>query len=261
MLQLISPLIAQRQQPIVQTNQPLVPSQQLQNLQQQINEVANRPLPNIIVNPPMGQPVQALRRSDSERSDLISDMGRNSSVSSLPSFAFDFGAYDGADRSLLENIGNLSSSSSEASLSSASGQSYVLDQPDSPLVLPKQPLISGSPQRLDPPHEDVPMRSLGLDADGIGEGKQEDEEYRPNLSHNIMPPLEHITKAYLLESNKKKPSALKSVTLYQIANQYGISISREANKLNKAQFVDYIWEQIQKRKNRPAMASSSSSSS
>lgn len=37
------------------------------------------------------------------------------------------------------------------------GKSYVLDQPDAPLVQPNQPAVSGSPIRLDDPHEDAPI--------------------------------------------------------------------------------------------------------
>lgn len=271
LLQTIAPLLSQKQ-PLVPSAQPLLSSQQ--QLEQLTNLLSQRQ-PNIIVHAPPGQqgpagpqgeqgpvgpqgeqgpagrqgargfpaPLPEVTLADireslrsfippSERSGVSSwrtPSLESLSPRSLPSFAFDF-----------ENA------------SMRSGQSYVLDLPDEPLVQPAQPAVSGAPVRLDNPHEDAP----------IDEGKEEVPRMRrprvaeQYLSQYEIPNIMDITEQYVQSlPNTAQPKTGK-VTLRQLANAYGIQLSR-ADLKNKTTLSTAIWNNIQERKQNPNLPSSS----
>jgi hypothetical protein len=139
-----------------------------------------------------------------------------SSGASLPSFAFDFDT---------------------ASIGS-SGKSYVADQPDEPLVKAAEPAISGGPQRLDPPHEDVPLESI-----------------EPYLSVYEIPPIDSVTRAYLNDLPNTTYQKTDKITLRMLQQSYGIQLSKGEMK-NKPSMVDALWRQIQERQKNPSMSAS-----
>ena len=253
LLQAIAPLLSQK--PMVQSAQPMLSSQQ--QLEQLINVLGNRPSPNIIVNAPQGErgeqgvagrqgargfpapevSMEDIRQSmrgiipPSERSGVSSwatPSIESLSPRSLPSFAFDF-----------ENT------------SMRSGQSYALDLPDEQLVLPAQPAVSGAPIRLDNPHEDAP--------EYVAEEKQEAvprlrvprprnaEQY---LSPYEIPDISNITERYIQSLPNTSQAKAGKVTLRQLANAYGIELSR-ADFKNKTTLSTAIWNNIQQRRQNP----------
>lgn len=116
-----------------------------------------------------------------------------------------------------------------------SGKSYILDIPDAPLVEPDQAIVSGGPIRLDNPHEDTPI----------------DEVSTPYQ----IPPIDIITEKYIRNlPNTATPKSGK-ITLRQLANNYGIILTREDLK-NKTSIVNRIWTEIQRRKANPNLSSS-----
>lgn len=260
--QVIQTLVPLLNRPMVQSAQPFVPSSQ--QLEQLINVLlAQRPSSNIVVQgvqgppgppgPPGPQGSQGLEGpqgpqglegptgrqgargfpgpqgspfippiqvpiaySDSQgfrTPSLISESGQ-----SLPSFAFDF------DNATMQ-----------------SGKSYVADLPDDPLVKPASPLVSAGPQRLDDPHEDVPVEAV--------EGKRE------YLSPYEIPPITSVTKEYLEDLPNTAEQKGDKITLRMIRNAYGIELTR-AEMRNKTKMVNALWEQIQMRVKNPAIASS-----
>ena len=157
---------------------------------------------------------------------------------SLRSFAFDF-----------ENA------------SVKSGQSYVLDLPDAPLVRASQPAISNAPIRLDNPHEDVPLDEI----EGKQEAKRkrpivkelpqrEEEEEREVLTPYQIPSIDNITEEYIRSLPVISKATTTKVTLRQLANNYGITLTRD--KKNKEQIINTIWTEIQRRKANPNLSSS-----
>lgn len=139
-----------------------------------------------------------------------------SSGASLPSFAFDFDT---------------------ASIGS-SGKSYVADQPDEPLVKAAEPAISAGPQRLDPPHEDVPLESI-----------------EPYLSVYEIPPIDSVTLEYLNKLPNTTHQKTDKITLRMLQQSYGIQLSKGEMK-NKPSMVDALWRQIQERQKNPSMSAS-----
>lgn len=220
LLQTLAPLLAQRQ-PLVQSGQPLVSSQQ--QLESLVNLLSQRQ-PNIIVNTPQGEKGEKGEKGDTGRQGArgfpapmpevkissppwglggtspevsLEDVRRvtrgiiplserswatpsieSLSPRSLPSFAFDF-----------ENA------------SMKSGQSYVLDLPDAPLVQPAQPAVSGAPIRLDDPYEDalITKKKLAFDpgvkikrpvsAKNEEEQKYEDSPQKKKLPFKVKKPI------------------------------------------------------------------------
>lgn len=282
LLQTIAPLLSQKQ-PLVPSAQPLLSSQQ--QLESLVNLLSQRQ-PNIIVNAPQGEkgekgdtgrqgargfpapmpevkissPLPEVSLEDvrrvargivppSERSGVSSWQTpslESLSPRSLPSFAFDF-----------ENASMKSGRISEGDLAiprSGTGQSYVLDLPDAPLVQPAQPAVSGAPIRLDNPHEDAPIDEKKEEA--VSRLKvprpRPAEQY---LSQYEIPNIMDITEQYVQSlSNTAQPKTNK-VTLRQLANAYGIQLSR-ADLKNKTTLSTAIWNNIQQRKQNPNLPSS-----
>jgi hypothetical protein len=213
MVQLFAPLLAQRQS-LVQTGQPLQSSQQqLQSLESILSKLIPKQGEKGEKGD-KGEPAPIFNY-DPSASIRTPSLASSESRSSLDSFAFDFSGLD------------------------QSGRSYVLDQPDSPLVRPSQPAVSGGAQRLDPPHEDVPLEA-------IGEGKQ--EEIRVELNPSEVPEMNNITLAYLQQAPNTATQKKDRVSLKQIAKQYNIPIPRIIRDEGKQAIVDYLWDAIQSRR-------------
>jgi hypothetical protein len=261
LLQTLAPLLTQRQsqpqpqsQPqLLQSFQPLLQSQQqLQNL---VAQLAQRPGPQGPQGPqgergffgpqgPRGFPgrdgfLQQIedqsREAMVERARQVAEeagLGRrgapsiaepytpsleSSSRSSLESFAFNF----------------------QSPLQSSSGKSFVLDQPDAPLVQPAQPAVSGGPLRLDPLHEDVPLQEL--EGPEIEE-KQVAKAVKPRQPARELPddvifqlvlgddgqPSERVMKENLVVKRKGKEN---KITYADVTKSLGLTIPRsEANQ-------------------------------
>lgn len=257
LFQTLAPLLAQRQGPqlnTLQSIQPLLQSQQqLQNL---VAQLAQRPGPQgpqgergfIGPQGPRGFPGRDafLQQVEDQGRDALLQQARqvaeetglgkrgtlsvaepytpsleSSSRSSLPSFAFDFGI--------------------QSPLQSSSGKSFVLEQPDAPLLTPAQPAVSGGPQRLDPPHEDVPLRVI----DGVGEGKEEDQVRY--VSQYQMPRISDVTKEYIESLPRTSSAKTAKITLKMFTEGLGLQYTRVMDKMKKAELVDYLWTQTQKK--------------
>lgn len=265
LLQTLAPLLAQRQGPQGQLNtlqsvQPLLQSQQqLQNL---VAQLAQRPGPQGPQGPqgergfigpqgPRGFPGRDafLQQVEEQGREAMVEQARqvaeeaglgrrgapsvaepytpsleSSSRSSLPSFAFDFGI--------------------QSPLQSSSGKSFVLDQPDAPLVQAAQPAVSGAPIRLDPPHEDVPLRfieekeerkrqpSLQLQEEDVLELVM-DEDGRPS---------ESVMKRNLVLKRKGKQD---KITYADVTKTLGIVIPR--SQANQRGYIQAIMNYFGKR--------------
>jgi hypothetical protein len=178
------------------------------------------------------------RRGDVTPAEPYTPSLESSTPRSLESFAFQFGIH--------------------SPLQSSSGKSFVLDLPDAPLVSPAQPAVSGGPIRLDPPHEDVPLRVI----DGVGEGKnpeneQEEEPTLPiYLSPYEMPNVQNVTKDYINSLPRTSTAKTPKLTLKQYTVGLGIPYTRAMNSMSKEELVNYLWTQTQ---NRQSSSSSSSS--
>jgi hypothetical protein len=234
-----------------QTGQPLISSQQ--QLEQLLNVISQRPSGNIIVNAPRGEQgapgrqgargfpgsssevsLEDIRRGiipPSERSGVSSWLTpslESLSPRSLKSFAFDF---DNA--------------------SMKSGQSYVLDQPDAPLISPPESIVSGAPIRLDDPHEDAPVEEK-QEHMRVKRPKRGEEQY---LSPYEIPPIDEITEQYINSlPNTAEPKSGK-ITLRQLADAYGITLSRDV-RTNKTVVVNAIWQNVTRRRANPNLSSS-----
>jgi hypothetical protein len=230
-LHLFTPLL--KQQPIIQANQPIQPST---FNQQSLEAVLQRLIPRQGPQGPQGLQGPQGPPGPIFNFDMDASMRSSDSRASLDSFAFDF-----------SDLGQL-------------GQSYVLDQPDAPLVGPAQPAFAGGPQRLDPAHEDVPLRQLGVDEEGVGEGKQEEQQQEeqqqeeqqqepiPYLSPNEVPPIKFITKEFLDNAPNTSTQKTRKVTTRMIANSYDIPLSSKMLKSSKEAITTYLWSEIQKKK-------------
>lgn len=126
----------------VPTPQPLLQSAQLLQLLSNLKGEKGEPGPQ---GPPGPQGERGFYGPQGPRGFPAYQVGTpalsESSGASLPSFAFDF---------------------NQSIQTGTSGKSYVADQPDEPLVKAAEPAIYAGPQRLDPPHEDVPLDRLDL---------------------------------------------------------------------------------------------------
>jgi hypothetical protein len=216
MVQLFAPLLAQRQglAPLVQTGQSLLPSQQqLQSLE----SILSKLIPKEGPAGPRGE--KGEKGEQGPRGYYFGSATpsiESLSPVSLQSFAFDF------------------------SDDNQSGKSFVLDQPDAPLVQAAQPAVSGGPQRLDPPHEDVPLNRV---IDGVGEGKQEEGPMPYLTPYELPTDRSLITKDYITSLPNTTEQKSGKITLRMYAQQMNIPITREQLKMNKSQLVDYLWEQ------------------
>jgi len=266
LLQTLAPLLAQRQpqglqaQPL-QSIQPLLQSQQqLQNL---IAQLAQRPGPQGPAGPqgergffgPQGPRGFPGRDAFLQQ---VEDQGRVSAGSAEPTFreamveqarqvAEEAGLGRRGAPSIAEPYTPSLESSSRSSLESfafniqsplqsSSGKSFVLDQPDAPLVQPAQPAVSGGPLRLDPLHEDVPLQQLE------GPEIEEKRERKPrqpalNLSEDAIlqlilgddgQPSEEVMKSNLVVKRKGKQD---KITYGDVTKSLGLTIPRsEANQ-------------------------------
>jgi hypothetical protein len=216
MLQMITPLLSQRQ--LIQPQQALqVPPQQ--NLEAILARLVPQQGPPGPAGPqglpglPGPQGPQGPEGPSGKRGFYFGSATPSlpSSPVSLESFAFNFSDLND------------------------SGRSFILDQPDSPLVGPAQPAVSGGPQRLDPPHEDVPLEQ-------IGEGK---EEEGPNYINPYELPVNRslITRDYIDSLPNTTSQKTKKLTLRMYATQMGIPFGREQNAMRKGDLVDYLWRQ------------------
>jgi hypothetical protein len=248
LLQTLAPLLAQRQpqpqpqsQPqLLQSFQPLLQSQQqLQNL---VAQLAQRPGPQGPPGPqgergffgpqgPRGFPGRDAIENRIPSSGSSVSESRASSISesiseSIPSTETSFTRY------IRENYG-------PGSESSVSGKSFVLDQPDAPLVQPAQPAVSGGPLRLDPLHEDVPLQEL--EGPEIEE-KQVAKAVKPRQPARELPddvifqlvlgddgqPSERVMKENLVVKRKGKEN---KITYADVTKSLGLTIPRsEANQ-------------------------------
>jgi hypothetical protein len=255
LLQTLAPLLAQRQpqglqaQPL-QSIQPLLQSQQqLQNL---IAQLAQRPGPQGPAGPqgergffgpqgPRGFPGRDafLQQVEDQGREAMVEQARQVAEQAglgrrgAPSIAEPYTpSLESSSRSSLESFAfNI-----QSPLQSSSGKSFVLDQPDAPLVQPAQPAVSGGPLRLDPLHEDVPLQQLE------GPEIEEKRERKPrqpalNLSENAIlqlilgddgQPSEYVMKENLVVKRKGKEN---KITYGDVTKSLGIVIPRsEANQ-------------------------------
>lgn len=241
LIQSLVPLFAQRA-PLIQTAQPFQPSaQQLQQLIERLGQPGPQgpqgpPGERGLYGPqgPRGFPgyISNINISDGFRTpslESVSDQG------SIGEFAF-------------KGLENLEKGSP---LASSSGKSFVLDLPDVPLIQPDRAIIPAGPERLDNPHEDVPLQ------EGKEEAKEEalSEEEEPYLSPFAVPPIASITKDFLNSLPNTTKQKGNKVTLRMIRDAYGLILTGSDYK-NKEAVVDALWRQIQERKTNPSMASS-----
>jgi hypothetical protein len=262
----IAPLLAQRQQsspagaaglvqsivPLVQSGQSLLPSQQqLQSLESILSKLIPKEGPAGPAGPRGEKGEKGEKGEQGPRGYYFGSATpsiESLSPVSLQSFAFDF------------------------SDDNQSGKSYVLDQPDAPLVKAAQPAISGGPQRLDPLYEDVPLEVISppssprppFELEGpvieekqpekrkikkpVKKPEEEDERSIPYLSQYELPTNRSlITKDYIMSLPNTTEQKSGKITLRMYAQQMNIPITREQQKMNKSQLVDYLWEQTQSR--------------
>ena len=261
MLQMLTPLL--KQQPMVQTNQPIQPST---FNQQSLEAILQRLIPREGPQGPPGPPGQQGQQGPPGLQGLqglpptiqIPPLSpRRRIPSSPPSSPLSSGVYP--PPGMGWRTPSLESQSGESLSSFAfdfphigTGRGFILDQPDSPLVSPAQPAFAGGPQRLDPSHEDVPLRQLGIDEEGVGEGKQEEKQEEqepiPYLSPNEVPPIKFITKEFLNKAPNTSKQKGAKVTLRMIANSYDIPLSGKMLKSSKQDISNYLWSEIQKKK-------------
>lgn len=86
----------------------------------------------------------------------------------------------------------------------------VLDQPDAPLVRPPPPLVPAGPERMDDPHEDVPVSE---------EEEEEEQEVASSASSSSADPYE---KYYSREELNKLTTKTGNISIHKIAKHLNI---------------------------------------
>lgn len=122
----------------------------------------------------------------------------------------------------------------------------VLDQPDAPLVQPPPPLVPAGPQRLDPPHQDVPLSSISLVSSDEEEEEVVDEGKREASSSSSDPYESYYDR---LDSLPVESRDKKQKTVSEIAKYHGITLSYrdkygDKKKYTKAELIEKINNRI-----------------
>jgi hypothetical protein len=110
----------------------------------------------------------------------------------------------------------------------------VLDQPDAQLVQPNQPLISAGPERMDNPHEDVPLSSVSLvssdeEDEFVDEGKRE--------AGQLDNETQQLLKDILQQTVESKKDFTTKPKIREVARELGVIVSKNATKTDIALLI------------------------